>query len=127
MTYPLRACPSCGHTRPARRHGLCQSCGTRAGMDRATLDTVAPAPDWALAACRNRGTDAWFPAGDAPKPANWGPARAVCMSCPLLDACGSWALGRPDPTHGEGMWGGMTPDERAHYRQITRTNQEAAA
>lgn len=44
-------------------------------------------------------------------------ARAVCSECPVLGACADYALTRPER---DGVWGGMTPDDRAVERRRRR-------
>lgn len=40
-------------------------------------------------------------------------AHALCADCPVMDACGAWALFNDEP---ENIWGGMTPGERLEIR-----------
>lgn len=47
-------------------------------------------------------------------------AKAVCFACPASSACLAYALDRVEP---EGIWGGLTPQERRTLRATTR--QEA--
>lgn len=77
--------------------------------------------DWRhRAACRDEDPELFFPIG------NTGPAllqieeaKAVCRSCPAMEACLSWAL---ESGQDAGVWGGMSEDERrALKRRSTRT------
>lgn len=67
--------------------------------------------DWRdNAACRNEEPDDWFPVGSTPAAqAQTVHAKAVCWTCPALEACGRWALQTRQPF---GIWGGMTESER---------------
>jgi WhiB family redox-sensing transcriptional regulator len=42
-------------------------------------------------------------------------AKAVCATCPVADACLSWAI---ETNQAEGIWGGHTPKERRQIRRI---------
>lgn len=74
--------------------------------------------DWRdAAACRDQDPDLFFPKGDS------GPwlmvieeAKAVCRRCPVLDACGQWAL---DNREEFGIFGALTEQERAALRRST--------
>jgi WhiB family redox-sensing transcriptional regulator len=52
-------------------------------------------------------------------------AKAVCESCPAITACRTWALANAV----DGIWGGMTEDERraARAREMKRERELAAA
>jgi WhiB family redox-sensing transcriptional regulator len=41
-------------------------------------------------------------------------ARALCASCPVRDECLAFAI---DSNQTEGIWGGMTPQERSKLRR----------
>ena len=62
--------------------------------------------------------DLWFPHTEAHGSPLWDAPRAACMACPVLNPCAEWALTDPDPTGGEGMWGAMTPHQRAGLRLV---------
>jgi WhiB family redox-sensing transcriptional regulator len=73
--------------------------------------------DWrARAACRNLDTALFFPETDEEAE----PAKAVCATCPVAEACLDFALKNRQE---EGVWGGMTQTER---RRLRRRRQEAA-
>ena len=73
--------------------------------------------DWrAAAACRDMDTAIFFPETDE----DAGPAKAVCASCPVAEACLDFAMKNRQE---EGVWGGMTQTERRRQR---RRLQEAA-
>ncbi|HEX2307252.1 MAG TPA: WhiB family transcriptional regulator [Jatrophihabitantaceae bacterium] len=76
--------------------------------------------DWQVrAACRNTDTEAFFNPDylrGRNKRAREAAAKAICADCPVREACLAWALYLGE-THG--VWGGMTPDERARIaRQL---------
>lgn len=62
-------------------------------------------------ACRSSDPDLFFPL--APSPLQEARAKAVCARCPVIDECRSYAL-REGET--EGIWGGLTPQERRRTR-----------
>lgn len=70
-------------------------------------------PDWRdAAACRDEkeNPEDWFPIGVTPAAkAQERHAKAVCWSCPALQACGQWALQTRQPF---GVWGGLSEAER---------------
>lgn len=69
------------------------------------------------AACAETDPELFFPfEGEADKIAE---AKGVCSGCPLLVACGDFALRHPDLTE-FGIWGGLTEDERTelHVKRI---------
>lgn len=39
-------------------------------------------------------------------------AKRLCDRCPVRDACRDYAIANDEQ---DGVWGGMTPDERAEY------------
>ncbi|MCA1844990.1 MAG: WhiB family transcriptional regulator [Actinobacteria bacterium] len=66
------------------------------------------------AACRGMDPAIFYPVArprgrNARYDADWEPARDVCEGCPVSEQCLSYAMERPER---EGMWGGLTPDER---------------
>ena len=62
-------------------------------------------PSWQRqAACRGRGSAAWFP--DRGETAD--AARAICAGCPVTVECGAMAA----EFACAGVWAGMTPAER---------------
>lgn len=72
--------------------------------------------DWRHnAVCREEDPELFFPIG------NTGPAllqieeaKAVCRRCPVMDQCLQWAL---DAGQDEGVWGGLSQDERRAMRR----------
>ena len=80
-------------------------------------DLVSDTPKWREAAlCAQVGGDLWYPdkGGDA------GPAKRVCMACPVRAECLAHALTH-DETHG--VWGGQSAPER---RALTKRRGAAA-
>jgi WhiB family redox-sensing transcriptional regulator len=74
----------------------------------------------ARAACGGRGDDLFFPPGYTACDAQVELARMVCLGCPVLRACRTWALEVPET---EGIWGATTPAER---RTLRRTHRKEA-
>jgi len=74
-------------------------------------------PDWRQdAACRGMDANIFFPETDE----EVGPARAVCATCPVREACLEFAL---TTRQTDGVWGGMSGTER---RRLRRRHQERA-
>lgn len=99
---------------------------------------LPPVGDWTEhAACADKLDDAlWFPAGQSGRPtktaqpdtallaelgrsldlSNRQRALRICRSCPVIDACADHAI-----ENGEryGIWGGLTPQQRARRRKAS--------
>jgi WhiB family redox-sensing transcriptional regulator len=76
--------------------------------------------DWRHdAECREEEPELFFPAGNTgPYLLQIAQAKAVCQRCPVLQACGQWAL---DTHQDAGVWGAMSEDDRrAMRRRIAR-------
>lgn len=73
--------------------------------------------DWQVnAACRGAGVDLFFnPDSERGKSKRMreAAAKAVCVTCPVIEQCLSWAMTVGEPY---GVWGGMTADERQELR-----------
>jgi WhiB family redox-sensing transcriptional regulator len=67
------------------------------------------------AACKDAGTDVFFPVSDS----DAGAAKAICATCPVAEACLEYALEIRPP---DGVWGGLTPVER---HRLIRRRQKA--
>jgi WhiB family transcriptional regulator, redox-sensing transcriptional regulator len=91
----------------------------------ATID--AEQYGWKLhAACRDtRNPEAWFPNATRFRPDDvvYAEARATCNPCPVREECLRYALRteRGDRKSRSGMYGGLTPAERA---ALAKTMQE---
>jgi hypothetical protein len=73
------------------------------------------------AACAGSPTpDAWHDV--KPRAVEW--AVSVCRSCPVTPECLQFALSDP---HLEGVWGGLTVDERAKVARRNRRSERLAA
>lgn len=74
------------------------------------MRTVA---NWTVdAACAGQDPNIFFPepAGKSrSKRADYGPAKAICATCPVTDRCLAEALARRER---QGCWGNTTPEER---------------
>lgn len=72
------------------------------------------------AACKGLDTEIFFPASDDAA----GPAKLVCATCPVREECLEWALAtRQD----DGIWGGLTDNERRRLRRRRRDAARRAA
>jgi WhiB family redox-sensing transcriptional regulator len=68
--------------------------------------------DWMVsAACRGMNPELWFPVTEVgPGARQVARAKAVCAGCPVRDECLAFAL---ELKLAEGVFGGLTPSERA--------------
>jgi WhiB family transcriptional regulator, redox-sensing transcriptional regulator len=62
-------------------------------------------------ACESSDPELFFPL--APTPAQEARAKAVCAGCQVLTECRSYALKAGEA---DGIWGGLTPEERRRSR-----------
>jgi WhiB family transcriptional regulator, redox-sensing transcriptional regulator len=70
---------------------------------------------WSLAACQSADPDLFFPiSGSGPALGQVARAKAVCAGCPVRTDCLRYALAA-DPL--QGVWGGMSEEERRLLRQ----------
>lgn len=69
------------------------------------------AVDWRdFAACLDEDAELFFPVGTTgPAVAQAEQAKAVCRRCPVEDSCREWALATGQS---DGVWGGLTEQER---------------
>lgn len=82
--------------------------------------------DWRhQAECRFEDPELFFPIGNTGAALRQiDEAKAVCHRCPVMDACGRWALRTGQVA---GVWGGLSEDERhAVKRAIQRRGRWAA-
>lgn len=49
-------------------------------------------------------------------------AKQVCAACPVRRQCAEWALSSPE--HLEGIWGGLSVNERKALRRANRPQRE---
>ena len=74
------------------------------------------------AACRTEDPDLFFPNGETgPNLVQAEEAKAVCRTCPVMEACLQWALSSGQQA---GVWGGTTEKER---KSLRRQRARAAA
>lgn len=72
-------------------------------------------PAWrAEAACAGHDRALWFPVGRGMHP--YAAARAICEGCVVREQCLAEALALPAGYDADGMFGGLTPEERAKMR-----------
>jgi WhiB family transcriptional regulator, redox-sensing transcriptional regulator len=70
---------------------------------------------WSLAACQSADPDLFFPiSGTGPALGQAARAKAVCSACPVRCECLRYAL---DAGPLQGVWGGLTEEERRLLRQ----------
>lgn len=75
-------------------------------------------------ACRDHDPELFFPMSEAAAHEEQiGEAKAVCRSCPVLSKCRAYALDNAV----DGIWGGMTEDERRKTRAWELQREVAAA
>lgn len=84
-------------------------------------------PDWfSKGICRGEDPEVFFP----PPSQRADKAREICERCPVMRDCGDWAT---ENGIADGIWGGMTHEERRYVRKTVRgikreqTPQEAEA
>jgi WhiB family redox-sensing transcriptional regulator len=53
-----------------------------------------------------------------------GPAKAVCAACPVREQCLEWAIATRQE---DGVWGGLTDNERRRLRRRRRDAARRAA
>lgn len=86
--------------------------------------------NWRIAAvCRDEDPDLFFPIGTTgPAIAQAEEAKALCRTCPVMEACLDWAL---ESGQDHGVWGGTDEEDRRRIqRRATRRRlkeQKAAA
>jgi WhiB family redox-sensing transcriptional regulator len=67
--------------------------------------------DWQLnGSCRGMDPSIFFPSSRSRGPHQEAHAKAVCSTCPVAAQCRQYALDAAEPY---GIWGGLTPFERA--------------
>ncbi len=90
-------------------------------MDLAASPGAGTRLGWlALGACRDEDPDLFFPIGSARPAIAQAAAKAVCARCDVA-ACLRLAL---EKGQDNGVWGGMTEDERRAIRRARRDHPE---
>jgi WhiB family redox-sensing transcriptional regulator len=88
---------------------------------------ISPArpDDWRdRAVCRDTEPDLHFPIGtNGPALLQTEKAKANCRRCPVSDECLRWAL---EAGVDDGIWGGMTEEERRHHKRQPANRRVAA-
>jgi WhiB family redox-sensing transcriptional regulator len=80
-------------------------------------------PRWMRqASCRGLGFDAWFSTDEVGEETD--AARRVCAGCPVRPECLDYAL---DCSIRHGLWGGLSPSERAalNHRRVPQGTAKA--
>ena len=78
---------------------------------RSLPDPSTSAWDWQLrGSCRGMDPSIFFPGAGSRRARDEPRAKVVCEGCPVLTQCRQYALDAAEPY---GIWGGMTPLERA--------------
>ena|SRR5579863_8258127 len=79
---------------------------------------------WGLAACRDAEPEVFFPISATSASGDTvARAKAVCAACPVQSQCLSYALRHRQE---QGIWGGMTEDERRLLsRRLARSERAA--
>jgi WhiB family redox-sensing transcriptional regulator len=76
-----------------------------------------------LAACREEDPELFFPIGETgPALLQIEEARAVCRRCPVMEACGDWALAAGTDADA-GVWGGLSEEERRSIKRRAARNR----
>ncbi|MDN3358244.1 WhiB family transcriptional regulator [Actinomadura sp. DC4] len=92
-------------------------------MARSTEDAGTATADWrALAACRPFDSAIFFPDRTAYRNNAVAGAKAVCRRCPVREECLEAAMEGGEKV---GIWGGLTPVERANLRRRERRARAA--
>jgi WhiB family transcriptional regulator, redox-sensing transcriptional regulator len=93
-------------TPPARKDPGPADSGSRSEPERCRV--VLPLLPGAL--CKGQDPSLWFPL----RGGSMDPAKAVCRDCPARVGCLDWAVQADERA---GVWGGISPDERAQLRR----------
>ena len=98
---------------------------TVAGVRSRLVDPVQGLVNWReMAACRDTDPDLFFPNGiGMASQVQSDRAKAVCHVCLVVDRCLSFALRSGQD---EGIWGGLTPEERQQSRRSLGQPQSAS-
>lgn len=80
---------------------------------------------WQAAACRNADPELFFPiSATAASRGDIGRAKQICASCPVNSPCLRYALAHRQE---QGIWGGLTDEERRSLDRPRRREHDAAA
>jgi len=90
-------------------------------------EAAMPTTDWARRGlCRNYEPENFFPLSYHNGKPDVRAAKSICRACPVQPECLNFALTHPDQT-ADGIWGGLTPPERARARRTRQQTEGTAA
>ena len=90
---------------------------------RSLPDPSTSAWDWQLrGSCRGMDPSIFFPGAGSRRARDEARAKVVCEGCPVLTQCRQYAVDAAEPY---GIWGGMTPLERALLTPHTQLTGQA--
>lgn len=90
---------------------------------RSLPDPSTSAWDWQLrGSCRGMDPSIFFPGAGSRRARDEPRAKVVCEGCPVLTQCRQYAVDAAEPY---GIWGGMTPLERALLTPHTQLTGQA--
>jgi WhiB family redox-sensing transcriptional regulator len=94
-------------------------------LRRAAPDNLDGPDNWQKhGACRDEDPDLFFPQGNTGIfLAQIEEARQVCRRCPVMEACGNWALATGQDA---GVWGGLSEEERRSMKRRAARARTAA-
>ncbi len=80
---------------------------------------------WRAAACRNADPELFFPISEtAVSRSDVRRAKQICAACPVSSPCLRYALAHRQD---QGIWGGLTDDERRPLGRLARHREQDAA
>jgi WhiB family transcriptional regulator, redox-sensing transcriptional regulator len=92
---------------------------TRTFHQRSPMPPYTPMPWFEEAACTQSDPDAWYPS----KGAAWREAKRICVGCPVRAPCLKYAL---DTNQKDGIWGGLSVNERRKLKRRAKRERDAA-
>jgi WhiB family redox-sensing transcriptional regulator len=93
---------------------------SRTFHQRSPMPPYKPMPWFEEAACTSSDPDAWWPA----KGGNIDKAKRICRDCPVRAPCLKYAL---DTNQKDGIWGGLSVNERRKLKREAAKRAKDAA